>query len=387
MSSAAPPVLSLEECAYRYGGSYESYLAIEPERSAFWSADGRGVISYVADGCHVHVAGGLLCDDAGKATLLDEAVAWAGATGRRLSFYNIRPEDLPLFCGRGFQATRWGDDQIIPLRGWSWSGKAFEWVRRQTNFVRRHGMTFEECRPEALRFEEWQAVAAEIGSVSRLALLRRPQVREIGFLNGSFDPDNLGRRRLFVARSTEEGGRIDGFLLCNPARGGTEWSLETYQQRPDAVRGTIPFLMHQTLVQLQAEGVERASLCVVPATRWGDLRPGESRLVRGMLAASRFAGFIFDAGGLYHFKSRFRPVAEPRYLCVSPRATLGSLWSFIRISGALDLSPLKVLRRMGRRRHSGMPAALPERVVSPLAPADPVNEVCCDEPVPVAVSP
>lgn len=131
-------------------------------------------------------------------------------------------------------------------------------------------------------------MAAEISGLSQLALSRRPQVREIGFLNGSFDPDNLGRRRLFVARSTAEGGRIDGYLLCNPARGGAEWSLQTYQQRPGAVRGTIPYLMHQALVQFQAEGIERASLCVVPAVSLTDLQPGESRLVRGMLAASRF---------------------------------------------------------------------------------------------------
>jgi phosphatidylglycerol lysyltransferase len=375
MTSSAPPVLSLEECAFQFGQTYDSYLAIDPGRKTFWSTDRTGVFSYMADGRYVHASGGLLSEGANRPALLDEALAWAASDRKQLSFYNVTPDDLPLFRDRGFQATRWGDDLIIPLTDWSWGGKAFEWVRRQTNFVRRHGMTFEECGLDELSPEDRLALVAEIVGVSRLALARRPQVREIGFLNGSFDPENLGRRRLFVARSTEEGGRIDGFLLCNPARGGTEWSLETYQQRPDALRGTIPYLMHQALLKLQAEGVERASLCVVPAMRLGDLQPGESRLVRGMLAASRFTGFLFDAVGMQHFKSRFRPLTEPRYLCVSPAATIGSVWSFIRISGALHLSPLKVLQRIGRRRGAALPVERASGFQPVLPPVLPAVEV------------
>ena len=305
------------------------------------------MLSYVADGRYVHVSGGLLCPDEDKNELLRQTVLWALKERRHLSFYNITPRNLPLFREAGFQITKWGDDFRLPLNQWTDRGKPFEWLRRQTNYALRQGLTFAECRREDFSSTDWNHLMAELQQITDIALMHRPQVREIGFLNGTFDPRCLGRRRLFVART--KAGRIDGYLLCNPCRAGREWALEQYRQRSDAVRGTIPFLMHQAVLRFQAEGVDEISLCCVPALGTSDIQPGESRRVRYGLAASRYASFIFDATGLQHFKTRFRPETEPRYLCVSPAATWGSLASFIRVCGALNLSFLKLARDLWRR--------------------------------------
>jgi phosphatidylglycerol lysyltransferase len=355
ISTEASVSSRLEKLAFEYGATYDSYLAIEPGRELFWTSDRSGVLTYARDGRFVHVSGGLLAPDEAKERLLEEFVEWTASLGCRSMFFNIPPADLPLFRRHGFQITLWGDDQIVPLAEQTWQGKAFEWVRRQTNYAGRHGLDVEECSQEWMTEEAWNRLSQELAEISDLALTLRPQVEEIGFLNGRLDLAHLGRRRLFIA-SSQATGRIDGFVICNPCRGGREWAVDLCQHRPDAVRGTIPFLIHQIMVRMQGEGVERSSLCVVPAFRWNNSSPGESRLVRGILALSRYFSCIFDAVGMAHFKSRFRPLAEPRYLCAQPQATLRSMWSFIRVCGALRLSPHKIagtlwhqLRRVHRR--------------------------------------
>jgi phosphatidylglycerol lysyltransferase len=164
-------------------------------------------------------------------------------------------------------------------------------------------------------------------------------------LDGTFDPHQLGRRRLFVARANRGKGRIEGLLVCNPYRAGAGWAFEIYRRRTDAVRGTIPFLMHEAIEILREEEVGEVSLCLVPGLRAATPLPGDSALARrALILSSRYFNFIFDAAGLYHYKSRFRPRFESRYLCARPALSVGSAWAFVRSLGVLDIAPSKLAR-------------------------------------------
>jgi phosphatidylglycerol lysyltransferase len=338
----------LEDFAFRYGRSAESYLVTEPGRESFWLPDYSGVIVYLRRGRYLHVGGGLLAADADKPLLLEAFTRWTTKSRLRPLFYNIAPDEVPLFRGFGFQVTKWGEEAMIDLPEATWKGKRYEWVRRQSNYATRHGLDFAECQPELLSAEAWDRLAQELTEVANGILSQRPQTEDIGFLNGRFDPVLLGRRRLFLARNTKL-GRIEGFLICNPCRGGSEWALELYRDRPDAVRGTIPFLMHQALQQFQQEQMERASLCLVPGVRCDRPLPGDSALIRHAMVLSHYFTFIFDVAGLYHFKSRFRPRFEDRFICARPAVTLGAARSFIGLSGALRINLLKLLSNLWKK--------------------------------------
>ena len=338
----------LEDLAFRYGRSSESYLVTEPGRKYFWLEDRSGVVVFLRRGRYLHVGGGLLAADAEKPALLNAFTQWARTGRLRPLFYNIAPDEVPLFREAGYQVTKWGEEALIDLADVTWKGKQFEWVRRQSNYALRHGLEFAECQPDRLPGNEWDRLSRELIAVANGILSERPQIGDIGFLNGRFDPSNFGRRRLFLARHTTL-QRVDGFLVCNPCRQGQEWALELYRDRPDAVRGTIPFLMHQALQQFQREGVERASLCLVPGVRCGRPLPGDSALIRHAMVLSQYFSFIFDAAGLYHFKSRFRPRFDDRFICAFPAVTLGAACSFVGLCGALRLNSVKLVRRLWRQ--------------------------------------
>ncbi len=343
-----PANVLVEDLAFRYGRTAESYLVTEPGRECFWLPDYAGVVVYLRRGRYLHVAGGLLASEADKRALLKAFTDWAVRSHLRIMFYNIVPDEVPLFREASFQVTKWGEEAVIDLSTTTWKGKQFEWVRRQSNYALRHGLDFVECQPELMAGDAWDRLSQELTEVSNGILSERPQVGDIGFLNGRFDPTSLGRRRLFLARHKEL-GRIDGFLLCNPCRGGHEWALELYRDRPDAVRGTIPFLMHQALQLFRDEQNEHASLCLVPGVRCEQPLPGDSAIIRNAMVISQYFSFIFDVAGLYHYKSRFRPRFEDRFICAYPAVTLGAAFSFIGLCGALRLNSVKLIRRLWRQ--------------------------------------
>jgi phosphatidylglycerol lysyltransferase len=169
---------------------------------------------------------------------------------------------------------------------------------------------------------------------------------------GRYDPAKLGRRRLFIARAKPAAdggaGRIEGFLLANPAFGGDTWAFEMFRQRADAVRGVIPFLMHQSMLAMQAEKTPLASLCMIPALHCQTPLDGDSKLLRWFMKMSHYLGPIYDLQGMYHFKSRFRPRLEPCYLAAYPKATLWMLRASLMAWGADRINPLRLAIRLAK---------------------------------------
>lgn len=340
---------AIEELVYRHGCNYDSYLATDAGREIFWSHDGQGLVSLARVGRYLKAGGGLIAPPERRGELLAELVTRSELREECLSFYNINEDALPLFRRQGFQATKLGEEAVIDLDDWSCTAKAFEWLRRQTNYCRRQGLRMVECIRPRMSPGEWERLLEELWDTSAAFLATKPQSAELRFLDGTFDPRRLGRRRIFVARGEQGAGRIECFLICNPYLEGAGWAFEIYRQRPDAPRGGIPFLMRQVIGELKLEGARRVSLCLVPGMRCQRL-PGDSPLVRHALAiGSRYFNFVFDTAGLYHFKSRFRPRWEARYLCARPAVTFASAWALVQLLGVVDLDPGKLARTLIRR--------------------------------------
>ena len=347
-----PPEALLEELAYQFGRTYDSYLSTEEGLQSFWSSDRDGVVAYARIGRYVHVQGGLLCEPTKRASLLHEFHQFVRQNRLVVTFYNAPEEDLTLFREAGFQVTKWGEEPFLDLPELTWSGGSYEWVRRQFHYCRRHEIEFTEVRRDDYSEAAWNGVMDDIRDVAAEGMKTKPQRDEIWFFNGRFDPPVWGRRRLFLARAENGKGRTEGFLVCLPFSNGMCWAVETYRHRQDAPRGLVAYMIHQGVLKLRGEGIQAVSLCLCPAVRCEALPDDSSLVRRGLQFGFNYASLFFDLPGEYHFKSRFRPRFERRYICHWPHASVRSMWSLVRLSGVLTLDYRKLAASLWHRiRH------------------------------------
>lgn len=339
-----PPALYslLDELAFKYGKTYDSYLVTEGNRQCFWSPDRKGVLGFIRDRQHIHVIGGLIAKEDHKGELLDHFMAFTNQQGTKVvGFFNLAEEDLPVFRDRGFQISKLGEEPIVDLPKTTWQGKDYDWVRRQENYGKRHGLQFEEvlASPSNRIFRE--IIGPELEEISERHIEQTVHGYELQFFEGRFRISAMGQRRIFIARSEF---RIEGFLVCNPAMNGRMWGVDLYRKRIDAPRGAVPFMILQAMRQMKEEGITHVSLSLAPCLRCEEKYPGDSWLVRmGNVLWFNHLNFLFDMHGIFHFKSRFRPEFRPLFLAAYPKATYSSMDSFLNSWGVGSINPIRLM--------------------------------------------
>lgn len=362
-SMDAAAIARLESLVYRWGRSYDSYLAMDLDREYFWSSGARAVLGFVLRGSHAVVIGGLIGPDELREVLLTEFMVHCRAKTWTACFGLVTQRDLALFDRHGFQSTKIGEDALIDLRHCNWQGKTFEWVRRQTNYCQRQGLVCREIRGGAAATDHSCARMRELAIISEQFLDGTPHGRTMRYFVGQFSSERLYRRRVFAAIAEGGAGRAEGFVVCTPYQDGQAWGIEMYRSRADAVRGTIPFLMHATMQTLKGEGVEEASLCLMPAAGCRDRRPPPHRdswfIHTYIQITHRYLNFILDTPGISHFKTRFRPRCASIYCSVWPKSSVRPLHAMLSTWGTLQFSPWRALGRgMRRLRHRRQRATL-----------------------------
>lgn len=337
----------MEQIAYQFGSAPESYDIVIADGAVLETPCGRGMLSVLPHRKYWHMPGGLLVPD----DIKPQVVSWLKQISQRqrvtVAVYSVGDEELPLFRESGYEISKFGEEPYLDLGGLTWKGKDFEWVRRQTNYCRRLGLTVSEV----VDAQERVAMADELVAILDEDLRTRPYARPLKLLVGEFDPHDLARRRLFVVRSPDS-SRVEGFLACSPMRNGQEWSFETYRKREDAPRGTMPFLFREVIDLLQGEGVSGISLCVVPGKGVDRKSFPESHwLIRtGLDLWYQRLNFLYNSRGQHYFKSRFRPEYRNRYVCVTPKSTIVSILSFLQTVGAFSPNVGNIIRHAWHHR-------------------------------------
>lgn len=369
----AAALARLEECAFQFGTSYDSYLVTEGDREYFFSRGRRGVVGFQRFGRNLQIVGGLLAAPEDREQLLDEVLEFARSRRWRLTFFSLSRSDFPTFRSRGFQISKIGEEPIVVLDETEWRGGAYEWLRRQEKTCLKSGLTFREIDPAADRDDYERRIAPELEAVSREHLAETLHHREMKFFVGQFDPLALGRRRLFIVERPgtpgKEPGRIEGVIVLNPCLNGSLWAIEVFRKRRDAARGVIPFAMLQALRQLQAEGVPYVSLSLIPWLRGALWMKGGSRAMTiTCFLMWHFGNALYDVRGMYHFKSRFRPHWREMYVAGLPSFGWSSILAIAMSWGLFPVNPLRLLAHWWRdlrdpaRKSLAVPSFRPEPV-------------------------
>lgn len=340
---------ALERLAFEYGQSPDAYLILETDRQCFLTPDQSAAMSVVVSGRYLHISGGILAPDSAKRQIVADLGEYARRTNCLIACYSIGEQDRLLFEEAGWEITKFGEETTISLAAHSWSGKAYEWVRRQSNACQRAGLTCREVLPQTLDADAWQSLSATLFEIQRDDLQDRVYPQEVNLLVGKLQPEQLGRRRLFLAEDAAK-NRIMAFVVANPMRGGKGWALETFRKRQEAPRGTVPFLIKWIVDLLKTEPVEEVSLCLL---LWKGTHTyvGKRRCLLldwGLRIGYHLGDLFYNTKGMTHFKTRFRPTLSNSYLCVTPNTTVFSIINFFKVTGAFSLSPRNLLRVIWR---------------------------------------
>ena len=346
---------ALERLAFEYGHAPDSYLIVEPHRYCYLAPDHSAAMSVVVSGRNIHISGGILAPVEIRRQIIARLAELAKRTRHFVACYSIGEQDRPLFEEAGWQVTKFGENTSLKLESLSWSGKPYEWVRRQFNYCQRMGLACREVRQEMISADSWKKLTKELFEIQRDDLKDRVYSTELSFLVGKLQPEHLGRRRLFIAEDQTK-MRVEAFVIANPMRGGKGWAFEMYRRRQDAPRGTVCFLIKWIIDGLKAEGVEEASLCMLlwKGTHTFNGKRTSSLVRWGLAVAYHLGDAIYNTKGMTHFKTRFRPELSNCYACGTPKATVLTCINFFYTVGAFSISTRNIVsnswRFLTRRR-------------------------------------
>lgn len=224
--------------------------------------------------------------------------------GGRASFYQVRPQTLPVYLDAGLRVYKLGEYAYVPLEDFSLKGKARSDLRAALNRGERAGMSL-EVLPAGVSTD----TVAELRAISD-AWLTEHSTAEKGFSLGAFSTQYIERSPIALVRV---GGRNVAFASLLTTDVAEEASVDLMRHVPDAPNGTMDFLFAKLLLHFQARGFKRFGLGMAPLSGMAGhpLAPRWHRMGRLLFAHGEN---FYNFQGLRAFKEKFAPQWEARYL-------------------------------------------------------------------------
>jgi phosphatidylglycerol lysyltransferase len=224
--------------------------------------------------------------------------------GGRASFYQVRPQTLPVYLDAGLRAFKLGEYAYVPLPDFSLKGKARSDLRQALNRGEREGMHL-----DVLPAPVAPDMLAELRAVSQSWLMEHATA-EKSFSLGSFTDDYVQRLPIATVRI---GTRLIAFATLMTTGSRFEAGVDLMRHVPGAPNGTMDFLFARLLLHFQSEGFQRFGLGMAPLSGMAD-HPLATRWHRlGRLLFAHGENF-YNFQGLRAFKEKFAPEWEARYL-------------------------------------------------------------------------
>jgi phosphatidylglycerol lysyltransferase len=258
-------------------------------------------------------------DPIGPADRVPEAIAGFRALCARNDwvpvFYETSDRWLEAYAASGLRWFKVGEEAVLPLAGFTLAGSKIQKVRHGVAKVEREapGITVTEYRPSVRDpdiDEQLEDISAD--------WLRGKGIGELGFNLGVFSVDDLADKRTVLATTPE--GYVWAFLTWLPYRGGHALLLDAMRRRAKAPASVMDLLIARSALAFKDEGIEAISLATAPLANVAE-GSGDSMYDRGVRLIFEHFSTVYGYRSLFHFKKKFNPVWEGRYL-VFPRPDL-----------------------------------------------------------------
>lgn len=303
---ALPDAQALERAAgiVRQQDSAEACLALMGDKHLLFSQSGKAFVMFGRHG-RSWVS---LFDPMGAQSEWPELV-WrflehARESGGRASFYQVRPQTLPVYLDAGMRVFKLGENAYVPLPDFSLKGPSRANLRQGVNRAEREGLAFEVIPVDGV-----PAVLAEMRAISD-AWLGEHHTAEKGFSMGAFDEAYVLRQPVALVRKSAQAVAFATLMFTERK---IEASVDLMRHLPDAPGGAMDFLFTKLMLHFQAQGFQRFGLGMAPLSGMAEhpLAPKWHRLGRLLFAHGEH---FYNFQGLRAFKEKFDPQWEARYL-------------------------------------------------------------------------
>lgn len=219
-------------------------------------------------------------------------------------FYEVTPDNLPLYIDLGLTLSKLGEEARVPLEQFSLEGAARADLRHSHRRAVRDGATFEMIDASAV-----EALLPQLREVSD-AWLSSKNTAEKRFSLGCFDERYLTHFHCALVR---RGGAIVAFANIWQAAAGAEIAVDLMRYGDAAPKGVIDFMLAECMLWGRARGSRWFSLGMAPLSGLEEhaLAPAWHKLGR---LVQRYGETFYPFEGVRKYKEKFAPVWRPRYL-------------------------------------------------------------------------
>ncbi len=219
-------------------------------------------------------------------------------------FSEIGKENLPLYLDLGLSLLKIGEEAKVSLEGFTLEGGERRDLRQSHRHLEREGCVF-----EMIPAGQADSFLGELKKISDEWLVER-KTKEKGFSLGFFKEDYLKECPMALVKRE---GEIIAFANVLEGAGKEELSLDLMRYLKKAPSGIMDYLFIEVMLWGSREGYRWFNLGVAPLAGFERraLAPFWNRL--GSLIF-RFGEHFYNFQGLRHFKDKFDPVWEPKYI-------------------------------------------------------------------------
>jgi phosphatidylglycerol lysyltransferase len=307
-------------------------LALLGDKNLLFNAERTAFIMYQVSG-HSWVAMG---DPVGPAEVC-EPLAWEFLENCDVMavspvFYQVKPENLPLYIDLGLTLSKLGEEARVALDTFSLEGGARADLRQTHRRVARDGAQF-----EIVRRADVAAILGELRAVSN-AWLKEKNTAEKRFSLGFFDERYLMHFDCGIVRRN---GAVVAFANLWPAA-SRELSVDLMRYNGDAPKGVIDFLLIECMLWGKAQGYQWFNLGMAPLSGLEEhaLAPAWHKLGR---MVQRYGEMFYHFEGLRKYKEKFQPVWRPRYLAAPDGLAMAG--ALLDVTALISGGVGKVLRK------------------------------------------
>lgn len=277
------------------------------DKNLLFSESGRAFVMYGVSGSSWIAMG----DPVGRDEEVPE-LAWrfkeaAAASGGRPVFYEVGKKNLPLYRGMGMLALKIGEEGRVPLAEYTLEGGAYKEFRAaKRRMEEKEGCTFSVIAPA-----ETKEAILEFRHISD-EWLQDKNTREKGFSLGAFREDYVTR---WPAAVVKRGDSLVAFANLWLSGDREELSPDLMRYAGTAPRDVMTYLFGETMSWGKSQGFRWFSLGMAPLSGL-DQAEGEIWPKAGSFLF-RHGEHFYNFQGLRHYKEKFHPVWEPRYLAMA----------------------------------------------------------------------